>query len=146
MSEVHDKSLKALRDFMDSPEGKVHLEKFFNDLANKKKIAEGRYRKFEKYLETHNFDELMQRLIAENGEERHDYCYKKGFEPYPNNKLNFLIHYVTDNLAPVDVPQIQSEHFSNQTWFFKGYYINMMWGQGVFTQLFDNKLKQIIAL
>jgi hypothetical protein len=133
---------EALDDFIHSPEG----DAYFENIRKKKEIQQGRYARFEKYLETHDINELMQRLIAENGEERHDYCYKKGYEPYPNNKLNFLIHYVTDNLAPIEVAELNNKHFPNETWFFKGYYINMMWGQGVFTQLFDDKFNQIIAL
>ena len=146
MSEVHDKSLKKLKDFLDSPEGKASAKEFVEKMANKQKIAEGRYRRFEKYLETHDINVLMQRLIKENGEERHDYCYKKGYEPYPNHKLGFFIDYVVHNYASIEVPQLNNKHFPNETWFFKGYYINMMWGQGVFTQLFDDKFNQIIAL
>lgn len=133
---------KKIDEFINSPEG----EAYFENIRKKNEIQKGRYVRFEKYLETHDINELMQRLIKEHGEVWHDKCSKKGYEPYPNNKLNFLIHYATDNLAPIDVPQIQSEHFANETWFFKGYYINMMWGQGVFTQLFDDKFNQIIAL
>jgi hypothetical protein len=137
-----EKFKKDLDEWVESDAGKAYFEKE----RKKNEIKLDRYKRFEKWLETHDINELMQRLIEEHGEAWHDKCYKRGYEPHPNNKLNFLIHYVTDNLAPVDIPQIQSEHFSNQSWFFKGYYINMTWGQGVLTQLFDNNFNQIIGL
>ncbi len=133
---------KAMDDFINSPEGEAYFENIGKQLV----IKQGRYRRFEKYLETHNFDELMQRLVAENGKDWCDKCYEKGYQPYPNNKLEFLIDYITHNYESVSVPKIESEHFTNQTWFFKGYYVNMMRGQGVFTQVFDNNLNRIIAL
>ena len=145
MSELKDKWTEmenAMDNFINSPEGKAYFERE----GKKIEIKHGRYKRFEKYLETHDFNEIMQRLIAENDEKWCDKCYKNGYQPYPNNKLAFLIDYVTHNCESISVPQIESEHFSNQTWFFKGYYINMMFGQGVFTQIFDNDLNQIIAL
>jgi hypothetical protein len=139
--------IEKLKALMESDEGKKDLQKYFGKIAEKKKLDESRYRRFEKYLETHDINELMQRLIEEHGEAWHDKCSNKGYEPYPNNKLGFLIDYVVHNLAPVSVPQLDNFHsFPNQVWFFKGYYIQMTWGQGVFTELYDDKLNQIIAL
>jgi len=142
----HSKQIELLEKLLNSEEGKASMKKFFNDLADKKKIAEGRYRKFEKWLETHDLDEIMQRLEKEHCVEWRNKCYNNGYEPYPNNKLAFLIDYVVHNYYSISVPQIESEHFANQSWFFKGYYINMTWGQGVFTQIFDSKFNQIIVL
>jgi hypothetical protein len=134
---------KDLDEWFESDAGKA----YFENIHKKNEIQQGRYARFEKWLETHDINELMQRLVKEHGEERHDYCYKKGFEPYPNNKLAFLIDYVVHNYAPVNVPQLDNFHsFPNQVWFFKGYYIQMTWGQGVFIELYDSKLNQIIAL
>ena len=62
MSKVHDKSLKILEDFLKSPEGEASIREFTEKKANEQKIAESRYRKFEKYLEIHDFEELMQLL------------------------------------------------------------------------------------
>lgn len=138
--------IEKLKELLESEEGKASMRKFVEERVKKQEIANGRYRKFEKWLETHDFDALMQRLEKEHGVSWHNNCYNKGYEPHPNNKLAFLIDYVVHNYEPISVPQIESEHFPNQSWFFKGYYINMTWGQGVFTQILDGKFNRMIAL
>lgn len=142
MSIDYEKMKKLLEDFPNTPEGKA----YFEDMRKKNEIKKGRYLRFEKWLETHDLDELMLRLEREHGVAWRNNCYNKGYEPYANNKLAFLIDYVAHNYESISVPQIESEHFTSQSWFFKGYYINMTWGQGVFTQIFDGKFNQIIAL
>jgi len=137
-----EKFKKDIEEWVESDAGKAYFEKE----RKKLEIKKGRYARFEKWVETHSIDELMLRLEKEHGEAWHDKCYNKGYEPHPNHKLAFLIDYVVHNHAPVEVPQIESEHFPSESWFFKGYYINMTWGQGVFTQIFDSKFNQIIAL
>lgn len=135
-----------MKELLNSEEGKASMKKHFEKLVEKKKIDEGRYRKFEKWLETHDFNILMQRLEKEHDNSWRNNCYNKGYEPYPNNKLAFLINYLVYNHKSVSVPQIESKNFPSESWFFKGYYFNMMFGQGVFTQVFDSNFKQIIAL
>lgn len=135
--------LEKLEEVLSSEEGKG----YFDNLAKKQEIKKGRYIRFEKYLEDHNFDELLQRLITENGDEWRDKCYKRGYQPYPNRKLGFVISYVTDNRSSIEVPQLNGKYnFPNQVWFFKGYYFKMTWGQGVFTEIYNNKFERIFAI
>ena len=144
MSKVHDKSLKALKDFMDSPEGKAHLAEYFGKIKVKQNIQEGRYKKFEKYLETHDFDKLMQRLILENGDEWREKCYHKGYEPYPNNKLGFVIDYLVHNYDSIDVLEIEPKHFPSTIFFFKGYYFQTICGQGCFHRIYNKENMKMI--
>jgi hypothetical protein len=139
MSEVHDKSLKALRDFLDSPEGEAHLKEYFGEIAYKQKIAEGRYRRFEEWLKRNDFDKLMYRLIMENGEEWQEKCWHKGYEAYPNNKLAFIIDYLVHNYEPIDVSAIEPEHFPSTIYFFKGYYFQTICGQGCFHRIYNKE-------
>jgi hypothetical protein len=81
---------KALEEFPETPAGKA----YFKNMAIKHEIKLGRYKKFEKYLETHDFDELMYKLILEHGEEWREKCWHNGYEVHPNNKLAFIIDYV----------------------------------------------------
>ena len=118
MSVDYDKMLTALKEFPNTPEGKAYFEKE----RKKNEIKKGRYLRFEKWVETHDFDALMQRLEKEHGVAWHNNCYNKGYEPYCNNKLRFIIDYIVHNRESISVPQIESEHFGNQSWFFKGYY------------------------
>lgn len=144
MSKVHDKSLKKLTEFLDSPEGIAFRNEFIEKMAKEQRIAEGRYRKFEKYLETHNFDELLQRLVAENGDEWCDKCGKKGYEPYPNNKLAFVIDYLVHNYESIDVIEIEPKHFPSTIYFFKGYYFQTICGQGCFHRIYNKEGMQMV--
>ena len=137
-----EKFKKLIKEFPNTPEGKA----YFEDIRKKNEIKKGRYLRFEKWLETNDFNALMQRLEKEHGVAWRNNCYNRGYEPYCNNKLAFIIDYIVHNRESISVPQIESEHFGNQSWFFKGYYFNIMWGQGTFTQVFDNNFNQIIAL
>jgi len=128
--------IEALKAYLDSPEGKAQTEKFFNELAEKQKLKEARYRRFEKWLETNDFDKLMYRLILEHGEEWREKCWHKGYEVYSNNKLRFVTSYVFDNLAPISVPKLENM-FPTEIRFFKGYYFRIMHGQGSVFDLYN---------
>lgn len=100
------------------------------------------YERFEKYLETHDFDELIYRLILEHNDDYREKCYHNGYEPYPNNKLSFIIEYIKNNTKPIEIKGIKCE-FPNTIWEFKGYYFQLIYGQGVITNIYnkdDNRL------
>jgi len=134
MSIDYEEMRKALEEFPETPAGKA----YFKNMAIKHEIKLGRYKKFEKYLETHDFDELMYKLILEHGEEWREKCWHNGYEVHPNNKLAFIIDYVVNNFEPVKVPQLEND-FHNHIWFFKGYYFQMTWGQGVLTDIYNKE-------
>ena len=139
MGEVHDKSLKGLTDFLDSPEGIAFCNEFIENLTKKQIIAEGRYIKFEKWLEKNDFEALMFRLIHEHNDDYIEKCYHKGYEPYPNNKLAFLIDYLVHNYEPIEVAEIDPEHFPSTIYFFKGYYFQTICGQGCFHRIYNKE-------
>jgi len=129
-------NIEKLKEYLDSPEGKAETEKYFGELAKKQEIQEGRYRRFEEWLKTHDFDKLMYRLILEHGEEWREKCWHNGYEPYSNNKLRFVTSYVFDNLAPIRVPKLENM-FPTEIRFFKGYYFRIMHGQGSVFDLYN---------
>ncbi len=88
----------------------------------------------------------MQRLINENGDDWRERCYNKGYQPYPNNKLAFLIDYVVHNYESITVSELECEHFADEIWFFKGYYIQMIWGQGVLTNIFNKNKEYLLQV
>jgi hypothetical protein len=128
--------LEILRKHLESPEGKKEMEEYFGKIAEKKALAEKRYRRFEEWLKHNDFDKLMYRLILEHGEEWREKCWHSGYEPYPNNKLQFVIDYVFDNFAPISVPKLENM-FSTDIRFFKGYYFRIMHGQGSVFDLYN---------
>ena len=110
-------------------------EQYFIGLAKKQAVVEARHRRFETWLETNNFDVLMERLILEHDDDYIDKCYRKGYMPSPNNKLNFVIEYVVDNHEPIYVSELDCD-FANQVWQFRGYYFQHIHGQGTITRIY----------
>jgi hypothetical protein len=130
----------ALQNFIDSDAGKAYFE-------NMKKINDikvGRYKRFEEWLKNNDFDELMLRLIHEHGEDYCEKCYHNGYEPYPNRKLAFLIDYLVHNYEPIEVLEIEPEHFPSTIYFFKGYYFQTICGQGCFHRIYNKEDMQMI--
>ena len=84
----------------------------------------------------------MYRLILEHDDDYIDKCYHNGYMPSPNNKLNFVIGYVFDNLAEIGVNELDCD-FPNDIRQFKGYYFQHIHGQGTITRIYnkdDNRL------
>jgi hypothetical protein len=123
---------KKLQEFIDSDEGKA----FFEERRVRDEIQEGRFRHFEEWLKHNDFDRLMYRIILEHGEDYRRKCYDNGCEPFPNQKLSFIISYVQDRLEPIRVSQLENM-FSTQIWFFRGYYFRLMYGQGTAFDLYN---------
>jgi len=123
---------KKLDDFVNSPEGIA----FFEDMHKKEELKLKRFARFEEWLKNNDFEALMYRLILEHGEEWREKCWHRGYEPHPNNKLAFLINYVSECLEPIKVPQLENM-FHTEIWFFKGYYFRLMYGQGTAFDLYN---------
>jgi hypothetical protein len=123
---------KKLDEFVKSPEGIA----FFAKERKKEELKLKRFARFEEWLKHNDFEALMYRLILEHGEEWREKCYHNGYEPYPNNKLSFLIDYVSHNYEEISVSQLENM-FNTQIWFFKGYYFRLMHGQGTVFDLYN---------
>ncbi len=141
MSFDAERAMKLLKEWADSDDAKAFFanERFKNELKVK------RFERFEKYLETHDFDNLMSRLILENGDDWRGKCYDKGYEPYPNNKLQFLFDYViykTDNLE--ELPEEIECYFPMDTFEFRGYYFQIIYGQGSFVRIYNKEDKSLL--
>ena len=121
-------------------------EAYFQGLQDKQEVLEARHRRFETWLETNDFDVLMERLISEHDDDYIDKCYRNGYMPHPNNKLNFVIGYVVDNHAPIQVSELDCD-FPNQIWQFRGYYFQHIHGQGTITRIYKkNDLTYLLQL
>ena len=79
--------LEKLNELLKSPEGKVSMKNYFDKLADKEALDKKRFKRFEKWLETNDFNVLMERLISEHDDNYIDKCYHNGYMPYPNRKL-----------------------------------------------------------
>ena len=146
MSLDYKKMEDSFNSFVESEKGKKFLTDWFAREDQKKELAEKRFRRFEKYLETHDFDSLMYRLILEHGEDYCRKCYDNGYEPYPNCKLSFIIHYIFENTPAVEIKELQTI-FTTEVHEFRGYYFEHMWGQGMGTHVYNKEdLKRLLTL
>ena len=124
---------EAISDFVNSDEGKVYFEKE----RIKNEILNSRYTRFEKWLETNDFDKLLYRLILiHSSDEYRDSCYHNGYMPMPNNLLQFIMDYIVDRYAPIIVNKLDCD-FPNVIYFFKGYYFQIIHGQGSICRIYN---------
>lgn len=88
------------------------------------------------------FSETIKKLIKKHNDNYFKKCYNKGCEPYPNQVLNLIIDYATENGKNVN-PNMKS-YFPIDTIFYRNYYFEFMYGQGTMITIYDsNKLALI---
>jgi hypothetical protein len=131
--------------WIDSPEGIAATEEWLNKREAQERVQNARFEKLVAYLENHSFDELLQRLIGEHGEEHRDFWYNKGIEPHPNNKLQFLLDYIGKHGKPLPLGSVDDNPFESELYEFKGYYFQLSQGQGCFWRIFNNKKEDILT-
>jgi len=136
-------NFNKMRDWLDSPEGQASLDEWADGIKKKQDVLEKRLVKVEKYLNENDFDKIMERLIEEHNDEYCDKCYKKGYEPYPNNKLSLLYSYLENNYEHIENHLIPQD-FLSVSYFFKGYWFTVYCGQGCFNRVYNNKLENIL--
>ena len=134
------------QEYADSPEGQELERAYFKKLNIELEIEAGRFKRFENYIETHPFDDLLKLVMDEHDEAYRDKCYKKGCETYPTNKMQFIYDYVRKNIEHIEVAGITDGYFSTECRFFKGYYFTVTHGQGCFYRIYDANKKDICTI
>ena len=132
---------KKIDEFCESIEGKA----YFKLEAKRANLELNRFARFEKWLETNDFNNLLSKLISSHDENYRTKCYDKGYEPMPNNVLNLIFDYISSNYDIIDVSQLRCD-FQNHIWFFKGYYFQTIWGQGSINRIYDKDFKLILQI
>ena len=131
--------IKELEKFFNSEEGEAYIKKE----RHRGMIKRDRYRRFQQWMNQNDVDGLIYRLILEHNNDYREKCYHNGFEPYPNNKLSFIIDYIVDNFQPIHVPELNSS-FMNSIYQFKGYYVQLVHGQGTIVKIYNLEDKRLI--
>jgi hypothetical protein len=129
-----EKFKREMDEWAESEQGKAHFENYWKKIDLKQK----RFVRLTEWLKHNDFDKLMYRIILEHNEEYREKCWHSGCEAYPNNKLSFLLAYIMDNNDAIRVPQIDCD-FGNNIWFFKGYYFQLIHGQGTITRIYNKE-------
>lgn len=114
------------------------FEIYVNEMRKRNNILEKRFIRFDEYIKNNDFDKLIYRIVLEHNEDWRDKCYSEGCEPYPNNKLQFILDYVQFNGDLVKVKKLMS-NFPNRIFEFSGYYFQDIYGQGVITRIYNKK-------
>ena len=130
--------LENLRAHLESPEGKAQAKEFVRKLAEKEKIKQGRFKKFDEWLETNDFDKFLYRLTLEHDDEYRQKCYEKGYEPHMNNKMSFVFDYACERGKELEkIPKELRCPFPQAVYEFRGYYFEIIWGQGSITAIYN---------
>jgi hypothetical protein len=133
---------KDMDDWVNSSEG----QEYFNRVREKEIHLQKRFNRFEEWLKHNDFDDIFYRILLKHGSDYQEKCYHNGYEPMPNNVLSFVIEYITRKYDKIIVPELNCK-FPNDIWFFKGYYIQMIYGQGVITKIYTKKdLREILSI
>lgn len=123
---------KKLDEWVESDAGKT----YFENENIKFELKEKRFQRFEEWLKHNDFDKLLYFIILKHDDNYCERCYHNGFEPYPNNILRFIFEYVEYKFEPILVSEINSD-FPNVIYFFKGYYFQIIYGQGSICRIYN---------
>jgi hypothetical protein len=138
--------LQKIKEFHESPEGKKALQEFAEKIAREHKRKE-KAKDYLLSLSKYKFDKLVSRLIAENGEERRDKCWKERCEPYPTNLMYLLFDGASLGGKQYDKVLDRGDSlFGGGTFKFRGYYFNSLYGQGVIHRIFNSRKEEIFNL
>lgn len=118
---------------------------FAVELKAKQEIKKARFAIIEKYLETTNFDHLIQRIIDEHNDDYRNRCYKRGYEPYPNQKADLLFDYIREHGTDV-TGQVDDNPFESEAYEFKNYYFQLNRGQGCYWRIFNPNKEDILTI
>lgn len=132
MEEKLQKSIDSLENWINSDAGELFIQGF----ELRQEIRKNRWTRFEEWLKNNDFDKLMYRLFYEHNEDYRDKCYNNGCEPFPNQKLDFILDYVTEHCEPVIVDKISST-FTNNIYLFRDYYFQFIHGQGTIIRIYN---------
>lgn len=125
---------QKLNEWCESEDGK----RYFENEKKKHEIKLGRFNKFKSWLDNNDFDTLIYRLILMHDDDYIEKCHNKGYEEKPNNVLEFIFDYVIEFGKQVKVKEFDCD-FSNAIWEFKGYYFQIIWGQGAIQRIYNKE-------
>ena len=135
-----ESSKRRLMSYLESDQAQKDINKWLAEEKDKKRRLFKRFRRFTFYLKKHSFDEVMSRLIKEHDDAYIDKCYKKGYEPIPNQKLQFVMDYAEKyGQIQTHVKGITGTDYNEKCWQFRDYYFLNIYGQGVVIRLYKKK-------
>jgi len=118
-----------------------------DSLVVNKEILNLRFKKFEAWQVDHDFDKLMYSLILKhrNIEYKEKY-YHNGEDPKANNKLMFIINYVTYNFSPIKLTKLRGV-IHNYIWEYNDYYFQKIYDTNTIIRIYNkDDLKLLLEI
>ena len=122
------------------------MEPYFEKTTLKQDIDYKRTQKLKKYLENNSIDNFIGRIIREHNDEYRDKCYKKGHEPYPNNKYYLLLMLVKIEGEEIEEIDFKDTTFPTSIIKYENYYFQWIWGQGRIYLIYDENHENILSI
>jgi hypothetical protein len=94
------------------------------------------------YHDQESFDDLVHKIINKHDEKWDDFCYSKGFEPYPKPLMYALFDLATEDGQKIDGFNVLTNSFPSTIHEYMGWQFAMIFGQGTVFTIYKN-LKQI---
>lgn len=132
--------LEKLKAFMESPEGEIAMQKFGEEMKRKEERETANRLRIEKmFTSQDSFDILMQKICDMHDSVYEDSCYKKGYQPHPNNVLNVMMNVFEEHgedIAPFDE---LTKNFPSELVEYQGWQLAYTFGQGTCISVYKNK-------
>jgi hypothetical protein len=132
--------LEQLRAFMESPEGEIAMKKFGEKMKREAEQKTANRLRIEKmFTDQESFDNLMHKICDMHDDAYDDACYKKGYQPHPNNVLYAMMNVFEEHGS--DIPPIDglTESFPSELIEYRGWQIAYTFGQGTCISVYKNK-------
>lgn len=123
--------LSAFRAHLKSEKGQALMKEYFGKLANEKKIQESQLKRFDAKFKD-NFEFIVEKVLAKYDSKKYrESWYKRSIEP-PETLISFLFEYAGKYGRKCKKKEYKKygNMFTGELRFCKGYYFNLMHGQG----------------
>jgi hypothetical protein len=118
--------------YLKTEEAKKDIADHFKKLIQKDEIYETQLDRFHKFLETNSLEKIVNKVCLKYESDTYkDRWFNKGFEA-PEDLLHFLFDYACKYGRKATKKEIHKygNMFTDDMYYIKGYYFNMMLGQG----------------
>lgn len=133
---------------------KEKMEIYFNSDEYKKKLELENFHKkridrFKEKIDSKEivFSDIFLKVIQKHDNYYKDYCYRHGYQPKPNNVLQFLLDFMeVYGTSPAHIEGITCDDFPDELDYYDGFYHQVIFGQGSFSRIFDKNKNLILTL
>ena len=132
--------LEKLKAFMDSPEGEIAMQKFGEEMKRKEERETANRLRIEKmFTDQTSFDILMQKICNMHDDAYDAACYKRGYQPHPNNVLSAMMHVFEEHGEDTQPLDGLTESFPSELIEYRGWQLAYTFGQGTCISVYKNK-------